>query len=136
MSGIRGVEIHPDVALYRVFQHLNYAPWTALAEFVDNSLQSYFINRSALQAIHGPSFRLQVDIGISDDRIEIHDNAAGIARADLSRALQFAIPPPDNTGLSEFGIGMKAAACWLSRRWSVTTSSLGALRQYDCLRHS
>jgi hypothetical protein len=125
MSQDPGVEIRPEVAMYAACARLNYEPWYALAEFVDNSLQSFLANRGALQAIHGPAFRLHVGISISDDRIEIRDNAAGIARAEFPRAFRPASPPPDTTGLSEFGLGMKAAACWFSRRWTVATSALG-----------
>ena len=50
-----GVEIRPEVAMYAAFARLNYEPWYALAEFVDNSLQSYLANRSALQANKPPN---------------------------------------------------------------------------------
>jgi hypothetical protein len=33
--------------------------------------------------------------------------------------------PPDRSGLSEFGMGMKSAACWFSPRWQVRTKALG-----------
>ena len=125
MSDISGFGISPETAIYAAFARLNYAPWYALAEFVDNALQSYLANRSTLQAIHGPSFRLHIEIGISNDFIEVQDNAAGIAGADLLRAVRGEIPPPDASGLSEFGTGMKAAAYWFSRRWTISTSALG-----------
>ena len=43
----------------------------------------------------------------------------------MDRAFAPALPPLDRTGLSEFGIGMKAAACWFANRWAVRTSALG-----------
>lgn len=111
--------------MYAAFARLNYRPWYALAEFVDNALQSYLSNREPLSAAHGGTFRLVISIELGDDRIEIRDNAAGIAKVDFPRAFLPASPPPDTNGLSEFGLGMKAAACWFSRRWSVRTSALG-----------
>ena len=125
MSDNSGVEIRPEVAMYAAFARLNYEPWYALAEFVDNSLQSYLANGDALRAADGKASRLRVGIQITEDRIEIRDNAAGIARADFPRAFRPASPPPDTSGLSEFGLGMKAAACWFSQRWSVETAALG-----------
>ena len=119
------VEIRPEVAIYAAFARLNYRPWYALAEFVDNALQSYLANREALSIADGDTLRLLVTIEISEDRIEIRDNAAGIAGEDFPRAFLPASPPPDTSGLSEFGLGMKAAACWFSRRWSVRTAALG-----------
>lgn len=38
---IESINIRPGVAILSVLQHLNYKPWFAMAEFVDNSLQSY-----------------------------------------------------------------------------------------------
>jgi hypothetical protein len=33
--------------------------------------------------------------------------------------------PPDRSGLSEFGMGMKSAACWFAPTWQVRTKALG-----------
>jgi hypothetical protein len=111
-----------------VLRHLNYRPWYAMAEFVDNSLQSYLDYRAQLQSVEGPDFRLRVSIELDvreGGRITVRDNAAGIHEADYPRAFRPAEIPPDRSGLSEFGMGMKSAACWLGRTWSVRTSALG-----------
>jgi len=122
------VEIRPGVSMLAVLQHLNYKPWFAFAEFVDNSIQSFLDNREAIESSDGPGFKLRVVIKIDhgkQQRISIEDNAAGISLEDFPRAFRAAELPPDRDGLSEFGMGMKSAACWLSRRWSVRTSALG-----------
>ncbi len=122
------VSIRPGVGILSVLRHLNYKAWFAMAEFVDNSLESYLQNREKLQQLHGQQFRLKVEIEIerSDEvRIKIRDNAAGIAAADYARAFRPAELPNDRTGLSEFGMGMKSAACWFAPRWKVRTSALG-----------
>ena len=54
------IEIRPEVTMLSVLRHLNYKAWFAIAEFIDNALQSYLGNRAALEAIHGPDFRLEV----------------------------------------------------------------------------
>lgn len=113
------ISIQPEVGMYAAFARLNYKPWFALAEFVDNSIQSYLHNRAGLDS------RLRVDIEIDRDVIRIHDNAAGITWADFPRAFTPAKPPPDRGGLSEFGLGMKAAACWFAKEWSVRTKVVG-----------
>jgi len=56
---------------------------------------------------------------------KIRDNAAGIAIGDYARAFRPAEIPTDRTGLSEFGMGMKSAACWFAPQWKVRTSALG-----------
>lgn len=110
-----------------VLRHLNYKAWYALAEFVDNAVQSYARNKAALQQLHGPDFKLRVSIKISNQdggSIVIRDNAGGISSSEYGRAFQPAAVPLDRSGLSEFGMGMKSAACWFAREWTVRTSAL------------
>lgn len=106
-----------------VLRHLNYKPWFALAEFVDNSVAS------ALQhglALPGSPLRVSIDLEPENEgRIIIRDNAAGIPPGDFPRAFRAAQVPPDRTGLSEFGMGMKSAATWFAKEWRVTTSVAG-----------
>ncbi len=119
------VSIQPDVGIISVLRHLNYKPWYALAEFVDNAIASFLANRAELRK--RGSRRLVVDIVLKDDppQLAIRDDAAGISLRDYRRAFRPAEAPPDRSGLSEFGMGMKAAACWFARVWSVRTCALG-----------
>lgn len=122
------VNIRPEVSILSVLKHLNYKPWFAIAEFVDNAIQSFLSNRDAVAAVDGPAPKLKVAIemdGTAEGRIVIRDNAAGIAERDYARAFKPAEAPPDRTGLSEFGMGMKSAACWLASQWSVRTTAIG-----------
>src|SRR6266852_581740 len=114
------VQIRPRVGMYAAFARLHYKPWFAIADFVDNSIQSY------LTSVREPrADPLLIDVRIDEDEIVITDRAGGIAEADFPRAFSPSQPPPDPMGLSEFGLGMKAAACWFAKRWSVRTSALG-----------
>ena len=125
------VSIQPGVSVLSVLRHLNYKPWFALAEFVDNSVQSFIECRESLEQLHGKGFKVKVRIDIDSKRpgrISVIDNAGGIARRDFPRAFRPAAVPPDTSGLSEFGMGMKSAACWFSPRWYVHTK---ALRETD-----
>jgi hypothetical protein len=122
------VNIRPGVSILSVLRHLNYKPWYALAEFVDNSIQSFTSNRVALQRADGRASQLVVEIEFHPEdagTIIVRDNAAGIAWSDFPRALRAAEIPPDRSGLSEFGMGMKSAACFLAKRWEVRTTALG-----------
>lgn len=121
------VNIRPGVSVLSVLPHLNYKAWFALAEFVDNSIQSSIENAKALKKAAGTNYKLRVDIHFdaSSNSIAIIDNAAGISVEDYQRAFRPAEIPPDATGLSEFGMGMKSAACWFAPTWSVRTSALG-----------
>jgi len=122
------VNIRPGVSILSVLRHLNYKPWFALAEFVDNSLQSYMTHAEELRRVEGDGYRLKVEIEVDPAdraRLTIRDNAAGIHESEYPRAFRAAEIPPDQSGLSEFGMGMKSAACWFSRCWTVRTTALG-----------
>lgn len=127
------INIVPGVSIYSVLSRLNYKPWFALAEFVDNAVQSMLTNLEVLKAVHGDDYKLIVSIDTSNDdggRITIRDNAAGIRIADFPRAFRAAQLPPDTQGLSEFGMGMKSASCWFAREWSVRTTTIGDARAH------
>ncbi|MCZ7554571.1 MAG: ATP-binding protein [Anaerolineales bacterium] len=122
------MNIRPGVTILSVLRHLNYRPWFAMAEFVDNSIQSYLAHYDKLRQIEGSDTPLRIDIDYDPSdggRITIRDNAAGIYENEFPRAFRPAAIPPDRTGLSEFGMGMKSAACWFARRWTVRTAALG-----------
>ena len=121
------INIRPEVTILSVLRHLNYRPWFALAEFVDNAIQSYHLKADAIHLLDGSEARLRVSIDIDLEgpgKISIQDNAGGIALEDFARAFRPAELPLDRTGLSEFGMGMKSAACWFADSWTVRTSAL------------
>jgi hypothetical protein len=60
-SGIPGVRREIRYVLRRVY----YRAWYALAEFVDNSLQSFLAHREELAKLHGADYKLEVAINIS-----------------------------------------------------------------------
>ena len=124
----QSVNIRPEVSVLGVFRHLNYRPWFAAAEFVDNAIQSFHDHEEEIAIAEGTSskliVRLQIDAS-GDGMIRISDNAAGIYEADWARALRPAEPPPDKSGLAEFGMGMKTAAAWFGRRLTVSSTALG-----------
>lgn len=117
------INIRPEVNILGVLRHLNYKPWFALAEFVDNSVVSAIQNDLARP---GRPLKVTIELFAEDGgRLIIRDNAAGIAPRDFPRAFRAAEVPPDRTGLSEFGMGMKSAASWFAKEWKVITSVAG-----------
>ncbi|QQG40565.1 MAG: ATP-binding protein [Candidatus Levyibacteriota bacterium] len=127
-ASIDSINIRPGVSILSVLKHLNYKPWFALAEFVDNAIQSYLEHSTELQILEGSDFKLIVSIDIDptdDGKITISDNAAGIYRGDYARAFRPAAVPPETSGLNEFGMGMKSAACWFAEKFTVRTGALG-----------
>lgn len=127
MVQLNSVNIRPGVNVLSVLPHLNYKAWFALAEFVDNAIQSNIDKNKELNAAAKGEYILKVDINFhpKEGSITIRDNAAGISEGDYARAFRPAEIPPNASGLSEFGMGMKSAACWFAPNWSVTTTALG-----------
>lgn len=128
MTEPQTIQIRPGVGILSVLSHLNYKPWFAIAEFVDNSIQSFLDYRAEIQKVDGRNARLRVDIELDSSeggRLTVRDNAAGIHEVDYPYAFRPAEVPSNRTGLSEFGMGMKSAACWFSPKWTVRTTALG-----------
>jgi hypothetical protein len=121
-----GIDISPSMNIFSLFARLNYRAWTALAEFVDNSVQSFLLHRERFAQMDPPQRCVTVQIDFDDDggEITVRDDAGGIAIADFARAFRVAEPPSDRNGLNEFGMGMKCAAFWFSSRWSVVSHSV------------
>ena len=122
------VNITPQSEIFSIFKELDYKAWYALAEFVDNSVQS-FTDWKRDSTSEGCPEVLEVAIDFFEEgdspKIRITDNARGIAIRDFDRAFRVASRPPDASGLSEFGMGMKTAGFWFSNKWHVRTSHYG-----------
>ena len=58
------VTIRPKAAILAILKHIEYEPWYALAEFVDNAVDSYLKNESKLKQADEKGFQLKVDIEI------------------------------------------------------------------------
>ena len=111
------------------YKRLAYTPWHAIAEFVDNSTQSYFNNRSELNDLFAKaddSLRVEITYSASNGgTLTISDNAMGMSLEELRKALHVASPPDYAGGRSKYGMGLKTAACWIGNLWTVTTKKLG-----------
>ena len=103
------VNIQPDVTALRMFRSMSFTPWYALGEFVDNSITSAMKNHQELVARNGQDYqlRIQIDFPADADELIIKDNAAGISRLEMQRALQMGKAPQDiSIGLSRHGVGI------------------------------
>ena len=101
------VTIRPGIGLYALFPSLRYSPWVALGEMVDNSIQSYQEHKQELIDLHGPEYKLRIEINYSggdNPTIQLIDNAAGIYTKDIERAFTPAMPPANKKGISQYGI--------------------------------
>src|SRR5437762_890236 len=91
MSAHGKVNIRPGVSILSVLRHLNYRPWFAMAEFVDNAIQSAIARSSDLKAVEGNGYQLRVEMELDPTdggRIRVADNAAGIGQSEYARAFR------------------------------------------------
>ena len=126
MSKFNHVSIKIQTGVYGQFRNLNNKVWFALGEYVDNAVQSFENNKIRLQKANKNKYQFEVKINIDweNDFIRIYDNAAGIDSKNYLRAFEPGNIPIDNTGLHEFGMGMKTASIWLADLWTVRTAPL------------
>lgn len=110
------------------FKRLPYTPAYALAEFIDNSTQSFIQNKDRME-------ESLVCVSIVFDRntrtITIRDDAFGMSADDLSRALTVGVPPQDASGRSRYGMGMKTAACWFGSKWTIISKQKGSKTEFE-----
>ena len=132
---IERVNILPSVGALYNSRNMAYEHHFALAEFVDNSIQSFVENEEEIKSIEGEDFRPEIIIDFGDDTILISDNSGGINAENYHRAFRSGVRPNNTDGLSEFGEGMKNAACWYANNWEVKTSalneSIGRIVKFD-----
>ena len=132
------VNIRPGVSVLSVLRYLNYEPWFALAEFVDNAVQSYLENKATLHGAQarGGSFAFYRHRHLAARRGSSSATTRAASSANVfPRAFRPAVMPPDRSGLSEFGMGMKSAACWFAPTWQVRTKALGETWSGRPFRH-
>jgi hypothetical protein len=121
------INIRPETSALKLFKSMDFTPWYALGEFVDNSITSSIKNLVILKGIYGDDYRLKVDIWFDSDSnsLSISDNAAGISRSDFERAMRTSEPPPDTSvGLGLHGVGMKASAFWWGESLEIETNPI------------
>lgn len=121
------------------YKRLAYSPWHAIAEFVDNSTQSYFDNKEILDQVYSvnSSSRLSVSVAYEvrkegfSGKLTIEDNAMGMSLTELDRAMKVGMPPENRMGRSKYGMGLKTAASWVGNLWSVRTKKYGESVEYS-----
>ena len=111
------------------YSRLNYTMWNAFAEFIDNSTQSRLNYDSIIDGVlkaEGRPLTVEIDHNRPKKELTIKDNSIGMTKEDLVAALKVAFPTKDSRGRSKYGMGMKTAACWIGRKWLVTTCEWGS----------
>lgn len=130
-SDIMELNIQPPASILNVFSRLNYKPWYAIAEFVDNSTQSYISHVDELSII--PDFeKLIVNVAYNEiaNTLTITDNAYGMEIDRFRDAILLDSRNESQSGRNEFGMGLKTAASWFGKIWTVTSTQYGSTNRY------
>ncbi|MEX1829774.1 ATP-binding protein [Luteibacter sp. CQ10] len=129
-------DFHMGPSAIGAYSRLSYTMWYALAEFIDNSTQS----RDNYGGIIGDILKkedtpLVVSVTYSKitKKISIEDNSIGMSKDDLINALRIAHPTADSKGRSKYGMGLKTAACWIGRKWTVVTTEVTDDMEYTAI---
>lgn len=134
MNLSKKINIRPTSSVYATYKRLSYQPWTAIAEFVDNSTQSFYDHKDELMSqkyAKGLNITIKyIEDSVEGDRLEIIDDAYGMEWSDFQRAVVLDRPPKNTSGRNEFGMGLKTAACWFGSLWSVESTQLNSTTKY------
>ena len=123
--------IQPQAGVLGAFSRLNYKPWYAIAEFVDNSTQSFYSHEEELRNNGIESVEIRINYDPEKNVLTIVDSAYGMEIDDFLRAVKVDSPPEVNSGRNEFGMGLKTAASWFGNVWSVESTQLGSANRYS-----
>ena len=126
------LNIQPAASILNVFSRLSYKPWYAIAEFVDNSTQSYISHAEILDGV--PEFdKLVVSVKYSPitNTLTITDNAYGMEIDRFRDAILLDSRNDTQSGRNEFGMGLKTAASWFGNVWRVTSTQYGSSNRYS-----
>lgn len=127
---IHELNIQPQAGVIGVFSRLNYKPWYAIAEFVDNSTQSFYSHQEDLAQCGIDCVEVRINYDADNDVLTIVDTAFGMELEDFARAVKIDSPPVDKSGRNEYGMGLKTAASWFGDVWSVRSTQLGSDNEY------
>lgn len=124
------LDIQPSTEVYGYFRSLSYTEGHALAEFIDNSTQSFYDHIDELkQKANQDSLKIIVNYDPNTDTITIEDNAFGMELENFKRAVLLG----KNTTAgkrNEFGFGLKTAATWFGDVWTVESTEYGSNNLY------
>lgn len=124
------LDIRPEAGILGVFSRLSYKAWYAIAEFVDNSTQSFFSNEEKLRNDNINQVHVQIKYLQNENELIIIDDAYGMEIEDFKRAVKLDSKSDHPDTRNEFGMGLKTAASWFGEIWSVETTQLDSENKY------
>ena len=106
-----------------------YDLWDADIELVDNTYQTFITKNSKFSKLKNKS-EINITFDNSKRTFRITDNAFGMNRNKLEEALLLAQKNTQEGIIGKYGMGLKTAASWLGKHWTVRTKELGSNFEY------
>ena len=91
MTDSQSLNITPGMGVYGYFKHINYKSWYALAEFIDNAIQSFETKNGTFDTRNKCLINIKYDP--NNSYLSVEDNAYGISEKEHERAFTAGIPP-------------------------------------------
>lgn len=111
------LNIIPDVTLLAKLGRSNFTIPYALGEFIDNSYDA----RGQFEPI-----LINIDFDLGKSSITITDTGEGMDEKELETALKIGLSGKRKDSIGQYGLGLKAAAAFLSRRFTIETTKLNS----------
>ena len=108
------LDIRPEAGILGVFSRLSYKAWYAIAEFVDNSTQSFFSNEDKLNQEKISQVHIQIKYLPNENELIITDDAYGMEIEDFKRSVKLDSKSEHSDTRNEFGMGLKTAASFIN----------------------
>lgn len=123
-------DIQPKASIMGVFSRLSYRHEYAIAEFVDNSTQSFYSHKEEMDIKGITKIEIRIAYDSQSRFLVIKDSAFGMDLKDFKRAILMDSLPEEVNSRNEFGMGLKTAASWFGNAWSVESTALGNNEKY------
>ncbi len=131
MGKIIKEDVSVGTSIYGIFNRMPQKLERVFAEFIDNSTQSFNDHKDELKALN-KSAVCKITITWSNNEIVILDNACGMSHDEFKHALKLNDPRTDysKNSRSQYGMGLKTAATYLGKWYSIETTKLGSNEKY------
>jgi len=118
-------DMKPEIGVLDTFRTQSTEIQFAIGEFIDNSIDSYFMNEELLKK-NEPGYKPLIDITFDHETntIVIEDNCAGISKNDEVRAFKIGKVNPNTSAIGTYGMGMKVSSFWFTNSWTVETKHI------------
>lgn len=112
------INIEPDKSLWKKLGRTSYTIAKAISELIDNSIDNRLDNKQ----------KVNVDISfeINGDEIKIKDDAQGMDRDEIQKALTIAYHEDGKKTIGENGFGLKSATSYLGKKVNIYTKKINS----------